>query len=356
MNKATSASAPADAWRSTVTVRDVARRCKAARSVALLTHIKPDGDAIGSTLAVARALRHAGVAATCCYLPPWPERFGEVLRGTPTLHLPEANPASGLRPEPDLALVLDTGAWSQLTGLEEWLRARRDRVIVIDHHLHGDAEISESRIIEPGAAAACEIVAGLCVAILGVADASGLPEDVAEALYMGLATDTGWFHHSNTSPTTLRLAAWLLEAGVRHDRLFALVEQSDSEARLRLMARALASVEFHAGGRVALMTLRGADFEACGAEPGDSSGFVETPLHVAGVRISAILTETDRGACKLSMRSKPGPGPGDEAVDVHEIGKGFGGGGHARAAGARFRMPLRDALPVVLDALTRAVE
>jgi len=340
-------------WATSIDVPAIASRLSSARRVAILTHTKPDGDAIGSTLALARTLASIGVEGTPFYLPPWPYRFDQVVRDTPVVHLDAGDNKHIIPWEPDAVVVLDTGSWSQLGGVEHWLHDHTDKTIVIDHHLHGDADTAPAKLIDTAASAACEIVARLAVELLGVDTAAKLPKEIAEPIYMGIATDTGWFRHSNTSPATHRLAADLLDAGIEHDRLFAIIEQSDNESRLRLLARALASLEMHAGSRVAIMSLRGADFERADAQPGDSGGFVEAPLAIAEVRVSAMVTETDWGATKISLRSKP---VGDEdAIDVNAIARDFGGGGHARAAGLRIARPFHEALQIITDALIERV-
>jgi phosphoesterase RecJ-like protein len=338
-------------WATSIDIPAIASRLRTAGRVAILTHAKPDGDAIGSTLALARALARIGVEATPFYLPPWPFRFDQIVRDTPVVHLAADISAHPIPWEPGAIVVLDTGSWSQLGGVEHWLGDHGDKTIVIDHHLHGDADTAPAKLIDTAASAACEIVVPLCVELLGLDSAAQLPRSIAEPLFMGIATDTGWFRHSNTSPRSLRIVADLLDAGVEHDRLYANIEQSDNESRLRLFAVALSSLEMHAGGRVAIQSLRGADFERTDAQPGDSGGFVEAPLAIAEVRVSAMVTETDRNATKISLRSKP---VGDEdAVDVNAIAREFGGGGHARAAGLRIAKPFHEALRIITDALVK---
>jgi len=340
-------------WATSIDIPAIADRLRSARRVAILTHAKPDGDAIGSTLALARTLTTLGVAATPFYLPPWPCRFDQIIRDTSVVHLSGDDNRRAIPWEPDAIVVLDTGSWSQLGGVEHWLRDHSDKTIVIDHHLHGDADSAPAKLIDTAASAACEIVSHLAVELLGLGSAAQLPKEIAEPLYMGVATDTGWFRHSNTQPSTLRLVADLLETGVEHDRLYAVIEQSDNESRLRLFACALNTLEMHAGGRVAIMSLRGADFERTDAQPGDSGGFVEAPLAIGEVRVSAMVTETDWGAAKISLRSKP---VGDEdAVDVNAIARDFGGGGHARAAGLRIQKPFHEALQIITEALVERV-
>lgn len=346
---------PAASWSSNTTIEAMADWLRSCRRVVLLTHAKPDGDALGAVLAIARALderRSAsqGTSATPWLTGPLPTWAPLVIGPTPIAHV--ATDLLQHAQEPDGIVIVDTGAWSQLSEVEPWLRSRTDRAAAIDHHHQGDADVAARRIVDTTAAAACELVASLCQRLLGCDRPAQLPTAVAEPLYLGIATDTGWFRYANVRPTTLRLAADLLETGVDHARLFETVEHQDRPARLRLLARALASLEFHDQDRVAIMTLRQQDFEETHGGPGDSSSFSQLPLCVAAVRVSILLTEgrVDPGELpytKVSLRSKAG----DDGVDVNHVAGLLGGGGHTNAAGARLDVPLDRARQIVLDAL-----
>lgn len=313
------------------------------------THMKPDGDAIGSTLATARALRRVGKDVHLIYMggpPRWLDDFAP----RSERHTFEED---GL-PDPEVSawLVMDTGSWSQLEQLTPALTGRSGAVVIVDHHLQGDPEIGDRRFIAKNASAAAQPAAELCRVLLGLGSASELPVDIAEPLFLGLATDTGWFRHSNTRPETLRLAADLIGAGANHSRIYATVEQSDTVGRLRLIAKALSSLELFGNDRIAIMSLSHADFEQAGASQGDTGGLADMALVIQSVRVSAVLTEqhVKQGApplTKISMRSKEGVG----AIDVNEICGRLGGGGHARASGARMSLTLEQTRSRVLEAL-----
>ncbi|MEM8758174.1 MAG: DHHA1 domain-containing protein [Planctomycetota bacterium] len=250
-------------------------------------------------------------------------------------------------------VVVDTGTWSQLDELAEFVRNAAGRVAVVDHHLRGDPEMSDMRLLETSAAAACEPVADICQAVLGLEKPSELPTDIATLVYLGLATDTGWFRHSNVKPSTLRLAACLIEAGVKHAELFSSVEQSEKPARLKIIAAVLGSLELLDRERIAIMTLRTADIHAAHAGPEDTGGLADHGLRIQTVRVSATITEVETGGgpprSKISMRSKPGP----KMIDVNEVAATLGGGGHANAAGARLDCSVDEARARLVKALTR---
>lgn len=324
---------------STVDLDEMARRIADARRLVITTHAKPDGDAVGSTLALARAAALLGKHADVWYIGPLMDLFRSVIEpDRPGLVSDSRHPADDC----DLIIITDTGARSQLKDLRAWLDRHKGRIGVIDHHIQGDADLSDFRIVDPRAAAASEIAADV-IARLGVE----MTRSIAEPLYLGIATDTGWFRFSNTTSRTLRLAADLIDAGVDHADLYRRVEQTDSPGRLRLLARALTSIEIVGGGRAAVLTLRQADYQAAGASPEDTHGFSDLPLSVESIEVACVIAETRQGHVKLSLRSKPGP----HAVDVNQIARLFGGGGHARASGARIERPLDEVRPRVIEAL-----
>ncbi|MEZ6318366.1 MAG: DHH family phosphoesterase [Phycisphaerales bacterium] len=348
-------------WASNTNAKDLAEWVRDQRAVVLLTHTKPDGDALGSSLALARAINlttgTSGAASTaeCWYGAPTPAWTKSLVGSTKIRTIEPGQPVPGAL-DPSAVVITDTGAWTQLEPFAEWLRPKHDITAVIDHHLVGDTDVGARILLESDAAAVTQPVAKVCVELLGVASPADLPVEIAEPLYVGLATDTGWFRHSNVSPAVMTLAADLLRTGVNHGRLYEMIEQQERLSRLRLMARALASLEFHVEKRAAIMSLTALDFAECGAAPGESGGFVDIPQSVESVRVAAVLTEQEPNSpegpvTKMSLRSKGEPYDGQDPVDVAAVCRTLGGGGHARAAGARLRAPLAVAKAKLLEAL-----
>jgi phosphoesterase RecJ-like protein len=349
----------ASSWTSNITNAALASALRTAKSVVVTTHAKPDGDALGSALALGRALAKAGVKPEIWLVGPvprWCDEFGcaipirELKPGTPMVFL-DGKPAS----DPDLVAVVDTGSWTQLSELKPFLEPRADRTVVVDHHLQGDAAVGTRRLIDSKSASCTQVLAPLCVALIGVASAAALPLEIAEPLYLGLATDTGWLRYSSVTPATLRLAADLIECGVDHTRLYMLIEQQQAVGRWHLLGRALRTLELSSTrGKddAATMSLTLADFAQTGADPNDTSGFADMLLTVASVQVAAVMIESavnpgEPPLTKYSLRSKPGP----HAVDVNQVCQKLGGGGHARAAGAKARLALPAAKAALLEAL-----
>lgn len=351
----------APAWASNVSLHDIASHLRGLKRVAVLTHAKPDGDAVGSTLAVARALIRCGIDAVPVYLGLWSRRFDPVVGKTPVVHEKHGVFARPPLSEIQDVLVLDTGSWNQLADAGAWLRPRSPRTTVIDHHAHGDADLGTRRFVRTSSAAVCEIAAELCAELLGVRSPTELPTDIAEPLLLGLATDTGWFRHSSTTPAVLRLAAELIDAGARHNWLYQTVEQGDEPSRLRLIARALGTLEFISDSKAAMMHVTQADLASTGGTLDDAGGLTDFPLSVGPVRIVAVLIELEPTLTKVSFRSKAGGNghdTGDAAldIDVNALARRFCGGGHRHAAGAKLHAPLKDAILSVRDALRQAVQ
>jgi phosphoesterase RecJ-like protein len=327
-------------WASNSTLSEIADFLRARRRIIVTSHTKPDGDAVGSTIALVRALNlpmpwSGSARAEAWYFGPQPPWLADVALDTPYRVLPSGADLSGERP--DAVVVLDTGSWMQLEEIQDFLASYRDRTAVIDHHFHGDPDVGDFRYIDTAAAAACQPVGELCRILLAKPTVAALPAPIAEALYLGLATDTGWFRHSNVTHKVMDLAGELLDAGADHVRLYRVVEQRQSPARLRLLARALGSLELFDHDRIAVLTLTREDFRATGAQPGDSGGFVDFGNAIETVLVTILLTEvpsSDAGgpATKVSLRSKL------PTINVGTIASALGGGGHVQAAGARPRL------------------
>lgn len=296
-----------------------------ARRVLITTHVRPDGDALGSLGAMAVALRQRRIAADTLVLSHWPSKY-EFLREQLALQPFDAEsswPAALDLSAYDVLLVVDTGTWSQLPGLQKRLDGFAGRKLILDHHLTQE-DWADHKLVIQDAGAAGEIVAELLEQWQIT-----LSPDIATALFVAITTDTGWFQFSNTRPFTLRLAARLLEAGVDMDGIYKRLYQSEREARVRLQTRAMQSMEILGDGRLAVMTLRKDDFELAGAGMADTENLINVPLQIGSIEASILITEPiDFGPVRVSVRSKG-------VIDVSKFAQQFGGGGHYRAAGMK---------------------
>jgi len=297
----------------------------ACRRVLVTTHVRPDGDALGTAAAMALGLRRRQIDSRVLLFSRLPAKYAFVLKenaigydevdgGWPRDFSPE---------QYDALLVVDTGTWSQLPGLRDRLDGWKKPRLVLDHHLTQE-DWADVKLVETDAAAAGEIAAELLAEWNVPID---LP--IATALFLAIASDTGWFQFSNTRPATLRLAADLMEAGVDTDKMYQHLYQNERAERLALQTRAQDSLELLDGGRLAVMSVRNSDFERTGAGLSDTENLINVPLQIRSVEVSILMIEPpDGSAIRVSLRSKG-------QVDAARFAEQFGGGGHARAAGLK---------------------
>jgi phosphoesterase RecJ-like protein len=349
----TSATASAT-YASSATPQRLADRIRSARRMLITSHDKPDGDAVGSVLALARAARSLGVETEAWLCGPFDPSLGVLLAGERVGRAPESMPSGAF----DLVAVVDTGSWSQLEHLGAWIRARHDHCIGVDHHRSGDTGFAD-RIVDTSCASCTQALVPVLDA-LGVrfdAPGTGGSGSIAEALFAGMATDTGWFRFSGADAAVFALAARLLAAGVDKDRLFRQLEETARPQRMGLLAHALGGMRWLAEGRAALMTLSPEDFSRSSGSAEDLAGVVNAPMSVGSVEVSALLSMNEPGpVVKISFRSKPPLQRGGAFVDVNRLAGEFGGGGHVHAAGARYRGTIEDAARAVTAAIERALQ
>jgi phosphoesterase RecJ-like protein len=304
-----------DLWRRAVAL------IAGARAAALVCHVAPDGDALGSMLALARALRGRGIDVSCS----WGDERWQ--RPASWAWLPDVDatvPPGEMPDAPDLLIVLDTGARDRL-GVLGGLADSAGAVLVVDHHAHGSDLGDAVRCVDPSAAATAAVVEELLRRL-------DVPLDQATAtcLYAGLVTDTGSFAHSVTTPAVHRLAARLLAAGARPDEVARRVWGTRPLAVVGLLAAALARVRYDAaaaGGRGAVWTWAGRDdIAGQGLALEDVDAVMEAIRVTAEADVAVVAKQDVDGAWKVSSRSRG-------ATDVGAGCAALGGGGHRLAAG-----------------------
>lgn len=326
---------------STDTIDQIIKTLSRSKRMLVTTHVSPDGDALGCTAAAVLALKQKGIESNVLLLSHLPRKYAFIFNenSIPFVDVEKGFPADFSLIPFDCLLVLDTGTWSQLPGLKDRVINWRVPKIVIDHHLTQE-DWADIRLVNTNAAAAGEVLHDVLTR-WGVK----IDHPLAEALYLAIITDTGWFQFSNTRPQTLRLAAELMEVGVDTDKMYKALYQNERAARVRLQTRAMQSLELPADGRLAVMTLTKADFADTGANLPDTENLINAPLQIASVEVSLLFTENPQGGpTRVSLRSKG-------QVDVSKFAEQFGGGGHARAAGLKIEAPLAEARNRVVSAM-----
>jgi phosphoesterase RecJ-like protein len=307
------------------TIREVAEFLRTLDGVAVTTHVGADGDAIGASAALVRLMRQLGAEAVFCHAEAVPEYLSWLLPDDALSELP---------PGYDL-LVADTSR-SDRAGVPVPEAGAR---LNLDHH-EDNPFYAEYNLVNPRAAATAEIVADLYVEL-------GVPIDgpAAEALYVGIKTDTGGFNFRNISPRAHELVADLLRAGVVPAEVNERINRRGSIEQLRIVGVSLANAVQY--GEALISTVENADYERTGANEIESKESIDQLRTVAGVDVVAHLREVPQGT-KGSLRS--------ETVDVGEIARHFGGGGHRLAAGYTTPRRPNEAREELLGVLEGAVD
>jgi len=300
----------------------------------MLTHINPEGDAIGSMLALALALEQRGIAVTCydrdgvpenCqFLPTW-ERVRR--------ELPDQIPPLVVYVDAD-RLERCGVTREELPGAEVFVR--------IDHHQGGTFDAGPA-LVDPGAAAAAELI----FALLPLLDARLTPE-IATCLQAAIMVDTGRFSYTNTTPATHRIAAELLAAGADLPMITEWTWGQVNFTAAKLLGFALSSLQLAHDGRIAWAVLRQQDFQAVNATPEDTEGIIDHVRTIKGAEIAVLFSEK-RGVVRVSLRS-------NGTVDVARVARQFQGGGHTKAAGLTYEGAIENATHDVLHALEVALK
>ena len=295
-----------------ITLSEISEKLLAAKRIILLSHTNPDGDTVGSVTALSRALRLCGKETVCLCDIEIPERnlfiCGEGAYTT----------SCEIR-ESDLVVSVDVASPQMLGKLRDVFENRTD--IRIDHHASAD-DFATCNYVDPTAAACAEIIFEL-ISLLPCT----LGEEIASPLYTALNTDTGGFRFSNTTARTHRIAAALMEAGAAAADICETLYENITLESLQSNALFLEKCQLHMDGKILFLPIRMADKERYGFTDENIEGYATLSRKIVGVELGMVLREKDRGGYKVSMRSR-------KTVDSAALCALFGGGGHARAAGA----------------------
>ncbi|HEY7522110.1 MAG TPA: DHHA1 domain-containing protein [Candidatus Limnocylindrales bacterium] len=318
----------------------VVEALRRARHVVALTHENPDADTLGATLALCWLVEALGGRATPISSDPVPPLYAFIPGADTVRH--DLDPDA----EYDLLVVSD-GPLDRTGSVLERNRSRLAALprVVIDHHA-SNVDVGPSDWIDPASAATCEMVTLLALRL-------GCPLDLrsgamATALTAGLVMDTAAFNHPNTTPRTLRVAAALVEAGAPLAEITRRIYRSKPERQLRLFGRVLERVRSDLDGRLVWSTLDEADHRATGTDPAESEGIIDLLAQAEDAEVAMLFKEAG-AETRISVRTRPG------GVDATVLTGRFGGGGHARAAGATVALPLRDAQDPVLAEARRVI-
>ncbi|MGH7650870.1 MAG: DHH family phosphoesterase [Gemmatimonadaceae bacterium] len=300
-------------------IERLAQELRAGRSVAISTHINADGDGCGSETALSRLLGQMGIRSRIVNPTPWPEMY-KFLLGDDVKDASDLG-ARALK-DSEVLIVLDISDVKRLGVLAEAVRKLTIPKLVIDHHLPSDEPPSTLMVADTTACATGELIYDFAIC-LGLE----LTPDVARALYVALLTDTGGFRFSNTTARCLSIAGQLIASGVEPEEMYGRLYASMPVGRLHLLRDALATLEVDPEYGISWISVAAGAPEEYGLKSEDLEGIAEHPRSIGGTRLAVFFRDLGHDKVKVSFRST-----GD--VDVNKFAKEFGGGGHARAAGA----------------------
>ncbi len=303
-------------------IEEIRAIIKSADLIAITTHINPDGDAIGSLIAFYEIVKAMGKETFMVVDDVIPEKYNFMPSVKHILNCERAK-----RETPDLLVVLDASTKERIGDVATLWNIQ---MLNIDHHISNE-EFADRLYLLPHYAATGEIIA----AMLADLDVEITPS-IADALYLAIATDCGFFRYSNTTEHTLNMASRCVKGGARVSLISETVD-SISLSRFKVLQEAVAKTEFYDNGFIAVMTLREEQLKIIEM---DTDGFIDMIRNIEGVEIAILLKEISSKEIKASLRSK--------RADVNTLAAVFGGGGHIKASGCTIKMSLEDAKRVLV--------
>ena len=305
----------------------------------LTTHENPDGDGLGSMLALGYYLQSLGKKTTLIVTPNlgtianWegPKRTLEIFN--PKVHTEVFNQAQ-------CWILIDASDPKRLGPIYPIFQSSRATKVCIDHHLKDTPQGFDHEYTDPGASASAQLIYRFLKPIY-----SGSWELIAPALYLGIVADTGNFRFSNATPEIHEIASFLIAQGAQPPETYQALYHQDSFAKLQLWSRLLQRLQLFEENRLALIEVGPKDFSATQSRYEDLDELVQQPMRIPSVEVSALLTDLGEGWTKISLRSR-------KRVDVHHICQRFEGGGHRLAAGAKLKSPLNQVRADLISAVS----
>lgn len=303
--------------------------------IAVTSHLNPDGDNIGSSLAMCIALAKLEKQVDFILDDSIPETY-RFLKGAKEVQ----SRTSFADLDYDLLISMDCGDLERLGRVA--VLAEKTQLVNIDHHI-SNTRFGSINLVEEKASATAEIAYKL-IKSMGIF----IDKDMAECIYTGIVTDTGMFQYSNTTEETHSIAAELIIAGVNPSYIFNQVYQNNQKEKILLMKEALKSLEFFADDKVSCITISREQMDRISKEDLDTEGLINLARDISTVEVAIFLKEKEPNVIKVSLRSK-------SKVDVCAIVQSFGGGGHIRAAGCTIKGTMEQAKEMLLKAIEKVI-
>lgn len=308
---------------------EIVSKIKESNKIAIMSHIMPDGDNVGSCLALFNGLKKAGKAVRLILDDDIPKVY-KFLEGSDLVERP------GKYESFDVVIALDCGDAGRLG--KSGLYLENNFVINIDHHI-SNTNFGNLNQVDAKASATGEIIYEV-IKLLGIA----VDREISECLYTAIVTDTGQFQYSNTTPKTHQIAGELINNGVNVSLMFERIYQNSSKEKVVLMKMALSSLEFYHNDSISCISLSLSQMQEANAREEDSDGMINLARDIECVEVAVFLKELEPGKIKVGLRSK-------KVVDVAAVALKFGGGGHVRASGCTLYGTVVEAKEKILDAI-----
>jgi phosphoesterase RecJ-like protein len=313
------------------------------RKAIILTHVKPDADALGSSLGLARYLKKKGHSVQVITPSDYPDFLGWMPGNNEVVIFQKEKPQAAQRliTQADIVFCLDFSSLNRINELGEMVRASTAKKVLIDHHLEPE-KFADFEQWDDTAASTAELVYQL---IDQLGDKELIDAPLADCLYAGIMTDTGGFRHSNTNYKVFNIAGALVASGADPSKVSKLIYDTNTVERLRLMGYVLSEkLQVLPEYRTAYITLSAEDLKKFASQTGDTEGLVNYGLSIKGIKLSVLLSDRKENI-KLSFRSL-----GD--FSVNDLArKYFNGGGHRNAAGGQTNLTLEQTLQKFLELL-----
>ena len=307
------------------------------KSFLITTHINPDGDAIGSEVALKLFLQSIDKKAVIVNSSVTPDNL-QFLDSEKTITRFQQNSSTNVLDDIDAVIILDVNNWQHVGAISKVLRTSTLPRICIDHHVDASEKFADVTAADASYAATGMMVYDLITSMNGLVTPA-----IAEAVYATIIADTGTFRFSNTDKRAFVMAAELCDRGVNPYNLYRQVFASKTWGTGRLIGPVLSSVKSDADGRLAWISATQEVFKTAGATYDDSDGFVDLVRAIKGVELVLFFKELPDGKIKVSLRS-------NGTADAHAIASGFGGGGHKMASGLKVDGPMEKAIETVVSA------
>ena len=313
------------------TIQELSLKLKKEKSVAIFCHIRPDGDTLGSALALFHALNNLGIKAKVFCDDTVPSRFF-FLKSASLVE----NTFSG---EYSAMLAIDCADISRLGSFYDEF-SKHKNTYSIDHHVSNTRYAKENLVIDN--ASNCENILAL-IESLGVQ----IDEEIANLLAMGIMTDTGNFRHKNVTPNTLSSASKLVEKGADLNTIYFHMFSKQSKARAKLFGQAMSKIRYFLDDRLAVASVFEKDIISSGARPDETEGFIDFIMGIDTVEVGACILEIGKDKYKISFRSK--------GTNVNEVASTFGGGGHMLASGCQIQGEYEEVVDKIYLAVKRHI-